>query len=92
CAARNRGASIYTHMRCIQAQRQDDYWCLTLRHKDNGDVFTVHSKAVVNSTGPWVNQLFSEAFAQPSPQAIRLVKGSHIVVPRLHSQPQAYIL
>ncbi|MCF4008710.1 glycerol-3-phosphate dehydrogenase [Rheinheimera sp. UJ63] len=92
CAARSRGASIYTHTRCIQAQRLDDYWCLTLRHQDSGDVFTVHSKAVVNATGPWVSQLFSEAFAQPSPQAIRLVKGSHIVVPRLHLQPQAYIL
>ncbi|SUH34378.1 aerobic glycerol-3-phosphate dehydrogenase [Salmonella enterica subsp. enterica] len=28
----------------------------------------------------------------PSPYGIRLIKGSHIVVPRVHNQKQAYIL
>ena len=34
----------------------------------------------------------TRAIKQPSPQKIRLVKGSHIVVPKIHPQPQAYIL
>ncbi|GGW61259.1 glycerol-3-phosphate dehydrogenase [Alishewanella tabrizica] len=91
-AAKTRGAQIYTHTRCIKATRQDTHWLVTLRNERSGQHFTVQSKAIVNAAGPWVSQLFDETFTENSPQHIRLVKGSHIVVPRLHEHPHAYIL
>ncbi|MCE1874900.1 FAD-dependent oxidoreductase, partial [Enterobacter hormaechei] len=39
-----------------------------------------------------VKQFFDEGLEQASPRNIRLIKGSHIVVPRIHNEPQAYIL
>ncbi|MDP5133695.1 MAG: glycerol-3-phosphate dehydrogenase [Paraglaciecola sp.] len=91
-AAQKQGAVIKTHTRCIKAERQDKAWLVTLRDEKTQKTFQVHAKAVVNAAGPWVSQLFDETFTEASPQHIRLVKGSHIVVPRLHDQPQAYIL
>ncbi len=46
----------------------------------------------MNATGPWVKQFFDDGMHLPSPYGIRLIKGSHIVVPRVHTQKQAYIL
>ncbi len=46
----------------------------------------------MNATGPWVKQFFDDGLKLKSPYGIRLIKGSHIVVPRVHTQKQAYIL
>nr|VXZ91329.1 Aerobic glycerol-3-phosphate dehydrogenase [Klebsiella pneumoniae] len=50
------------------------------------------ARGPVNATGPWVKQFFDEGMHLRSPYGIRLIKGSHIVVPRVHTQKQAYIL
>ncbi|WP_323159570.1 FAD-dependent oxidoreductase, partial [Pseudomonas marginalis] len=47
---------------------------------------------LVNATGPWVKEFFDDGLKLKSPYGIRLIKGSHIVVPRAHDEPQAYIL
>ncbi len=39
-----------------------------------------------------MKQFFDDGIHLPSPYGIRLIKGSHIVVPRVHTQKQAYIL
>lgn len=91
-AAQNKGAQIRTQTRCIRAERKQGVWLATLRDETTAAQYTVTAKAIVNAAGPWVSQLFSDALTEPSPQHIRLVKGSHIIVPRLHDQPQAYIL
>lgn len=46
----------------------------------------------MNATGPWVKNFFDDGLKLKSPYGIRLIKGSHIVVPRVHDQPQSYIL
>ena len=91
-AAKELGAQICTQTRCINAERQDDLWRLSLQNQADLSVREVLAKTVVNASGPWVSSLFSNVIKQPSPQKIRLVKGSHIVVPKIHSQPHAYIL
>jgi glycerol-3-phosphate dehydrogenase len=91
-AAQNKGAQIRTQTRCIKAERKDGVWLATLRDEKTAELYTITAKAIVNAAGPWVSQLFSDALTEPSPQHIRLVKGSHIIVPKLHDQPQAYIL
>src|SRR5690606_23535070 len=49
---------------------------------------------VVNAAGPWVHSVLAGnglVLDHKTPQ-IRLVKGSHIVVPKIFDGPQAYIL
>ena len=65
-------------------------WRLTLR--DAGATFEVQARALVNAAGPWVRSVLDRELRIRTPGAIRLVKGSHIVVPRLHDRAHAYIL
>lgn len=90
-AAAQYGAQIATQTRCIQARRQQDHWLVTLQPAQQA-AYQIKTKAIVNAGGPWVAKLFDEALEDKSPQNVRLVKGSHIVVPRLHTQPHAYML
>ena len=52
----------------------------------------VLAKSIVNASGPWVSRLFGETLSMPAPKMIRMVKGSHIVVPRMNKGTEAYIL
>ncbi|MBA6390651.1 glycerol-3-phosphate dehydrogenase [Colwellia sp. BRX10-3] len=91
-AAQDYGASIKTQTQCIKAIREDNIWTITLKDSLHGKISVIRSRSIVNAAGPWVAKLFSSVLPHKSPQNIRLVKGSHIVVPRIHDQPQAYIL
>lgn len=91
-AAHNLGATIATRTRCIKATRNADYWDVILEQQASKQHLNIKAKSVVNAAGPWVASLFEDVFTQPTPHTIRLVKGSHIVVPRLHDEPVAYIL
>jgi glycerol-3-phosphate dehydrogenase len=86
--AREKGADIRTHTRLTSARREDDRWKLILQ--EGGERKVVHARALVNATGPWVTRLNDVVLRQPSPHHVRLVKGSHIVVPRLHAHERAY--
>ncbi|MDD2842808.1 MAG: glycerol-3-phosphate dehydrogenase, partial [Tolumonas sp.] len=90
--ARQHGARIDTRTACIKAVREQTHWQVTLQDQLNGQTFDVTADALVNATGPWVKRLFDETMALKSPRNIRLVKGSHIIVPRIHEREEAYIL
>jgi len=95
-AARDKGARILTRTRCVHAERRATHnaplWDVTLENQLTGERQTVSAKALVNAAGPWVTQFFDAALETPPPKQIRLVKGSHIIVPRIYSDPEAYIL
>ncbi len=91
-AAKDKGANILTHTRCINAKRVGKLWHATLYNNLTGIKETVKAKALVNAAGPWVTQLFDDALRIKPPKQIRLIKGSHIIVPRIHTESQAYIL
>ncbi|WP_067522218.1 glycerol-3-phosphate dehydrogenase [Endozoicomonas ascidiicola] len=90
--AHNRGATILPRTRCIEAKRQGDLWQVTLQDQTSKEVTTISSRALVNAAGPWVNHVFDKALHEAAPNNIRQIRGSHIIVPRIHDQPQAYIL
>ena len=46
---------------------------------------------LVNAAGPWVGELMSERLGLPDDAPVRLVKGSHIVVPKHFEHDRAYI-
>jgi len=90
-AAQQQGADILVQTKCVQAKRDATGWCVVLEDSA-GKQTSVYAKAVANAAGPWVASLFKDVLHCESPKKIRLVKGSHIIVPRIHAQPQAFIL
>ncbi len=90
--ARDRGATILTRTKCVQARRRSKDWLVTLRDMTDGNEKRVSASAVVNASGPWVSRLFTETLSMAPPRMIRMVKGSHIVVPKLNQDNEAYIL
>lgn len=56
-----------------------------------GEAFCIKAKALVNATGPWAAHFLQDRVKAVSPRSLRLVKGSHIIVPRLFSHHGAYI-
>jgi glycerol-3-phosphate dehydrogenase len=93
--AQSRGAEVLTRTRCVHAQRDADGWTATLMGAD-GTRRTLRARAVVNAAGPWAES-FLRGVAQSAKgealatKSLRLVKGSHIVVPRLFEHDHAYI-
>jgi glycerol-3-phosphate dehydrogenase len=89
--ARSKGAEVQTRTRCVKATRDAKLWTLTLE-REGGERFTVTCKGLVNAAGPWVKTFYDEGLHEKSPRGIRLIKGSHIIVPRIHEREEAYIL
>jgi len=90
-AARELGADIRTRTRLVSARRDNEFWRLTLAD-ERGATREERARGIVNAAGPWVKQVLEETSAAPMNAEVRHVKGSHIVVPRVHSGEHAYIL
>jgi glycerol-3-phosphate dehydrogenase len=87
-----KGGEVKTRTRATSARRENGLWIVEAQDIDSGETFTWRARGLVNATGPWVKDFFDDGLKLPSPYGIRLIKGSHIVVPRVHNQKQAYIL
>ena len=86
-AAREQGARILTATECVSGKRIDGGWRARL---SNGE--EIEARAIVNAGGPWVKRVLNDKLNQPSRDAVRLVRGSHMVVPRLYDGDHAFIL
>jgi glycerol-3-phosphate dehydrogenase len=89
--AAEHGADVRPYTACTNAHRHADHWQLRLRDQRRGTSETVTARALVNASGPWVNQTLTQSLDTTPPLAIRMVKGSHIVVPRLFDHEYSYI-
>jgi glycerol-3-phosphate dehydrogenase len=83
------GARVLTRMRCAHIERVENQWRATLSDRNGARVIT--ARAVVNATGPWVSAFVRDCSPLATAHTVRLVKGSHIVVPRLFAHRFAYI-
>lgn len=90
-AAADLGATIMPRTACVAAKRENGRWRAELRAAD-GAATRVTARAIVNVTGPWSRLFLTEVLQQQAPFGLKLVKGSHIVVPRLFEGDHAYIL
>lgn len=90
--ARENGADIQVGSRCIGAKAEDGIWHITLEDVTTGKRQTRHAKALVNAAGPWVEHVVREGMQRDSRYGVRMIQGSHIVVPRLNGDERAYIL
>lgn len=83
------GATIRTHVAFAGARRADGAWLATIAGENGTE--QVRARALVNAAGPWVMEALGRAGGRAA-AGVRLVKGSHIVVPRLYDGDHAYIL
>ena len=86
-----RGAAIATRTKVVAAVRRGGFWELTLRPEGEGALTHVRAKAVVNAAGPWVADVLQNVLGLTTRRRVRLVKGSHIVVPALYEGDHAFI-
>ena len=88
--AREHGAEVLTRWRCVDAKREATSWRVRLQ-SDAGEQRQLTARALVNAAGPWAAQFLSEHAHVPRAKSLRLVKGSHIVVPKMFDHDHAYI-
>ncbi len=88
--AAQKGADIRPRTRVLRARREGNLWLAEIEGQ-GGARETLRARAIVNAAGPWVDQVLRDVFARPDPHNVRLVRGSHIVVPRLFAHDRAYI-
>jgi glycerol-3-phosphate dehydrogenase len=85
------GGEIRTHTRLLRASRNRAEWHADIEDEE-GTLHRVTAKAMVNAAGPWVEAVLKHGLHLGARDSVKLVKGSHIVVPALHEGTQAYIL
>jgi glycerol-3-phosphate dehydrogenase len=86
-----RGARIRVRTEVVAARRSGDRWQIDLRDVLSGRHDTAEARALVNAGGAFVADPISTRIGAHAVPRVRLVKGSHIVVPRLFDHDKAYI-
>ena len=89
--AKRLGAQIFTRTLCVSAYRKDGAWLAQIKGPD-AITREITARAVINAAGPWVKEVLNAHLRQPSRDNVRLVKGSHIVVPKVYEGAHAFIL
>jgi glycerol-3-phosphate dehydrogenase len=90
--ARDHGAIIETQTKAVRANRAGGVWELTVEDRGTGHARVIRARALVNAAGPWVGQILAQGVGVNARAKVRLVQGSHIVVPKLFAHDRAYIL
>jgi glycerol-3-phosphate dehydrogenase len=89
--AADRGAEIRTRTRAVEIRQVEGIWHVTVEHTPSGGRRTIRARALVNAGGPWVEQVLASGAGVNARAKVRLVQGSHIVVPKLYAHDRAYI-
>ena len=90
--AHQQGAEILPRTRCIAARQEGDHWAISLEDRRSGETSIRHARVLVNAAGPWVESFIRRESARQSRYGIRMIQGSHLIVPRLNHDERAYIL
>jgi glycerol-3-phosphate dehydrogenase len=88
--AAERGAAILTHTSFVGAKAADGAWLARCR-TEGGEEITLRTRAIVNAAGAWVDRIVAASGVLPRGRP-RLVKGSHLILPRLYDGEHAYLL
>ena len=85
------GARIHTQTDFVSATRENSHWKIELKNKITNKTIFCYAKALVNAAGPWINAI-QKNILNAQHFKVELVKGSHIVLPKLYEGDFAYIL
>jgi glycerol-3-phosphate dehydrogenase len=89
--AADRGAEIRTRSRAVEIRQADAIWKLTVENTESGARSTIRARALVNASGPWVEDVLALGAGVNARAKVRLVQGSHIVVRKLYVHDRAYM-
>lgn len=89
--AKNYGTTIHTRTALTNAQAINNLWQLTTQSQ-SGTIDTIYAKTLINAAGPWVKNVEQLIQTTADQQQVNLVKGSHILVPKLYEGKHAYFL
>lgn len=91
--AAERGATILTRTQCTNAQpvQGGEGWDVMLSSSEGEPDQKIRARVVVNACGPWAELCLHDVIKGLRPPTMRLVRGSHIVVPSLFDHDNAYI-
>ena len=90
--ARKNGAEILTRHRLERAQSRNGQWLVSLRRAESGDRVEISARALVNTAGTAVEAVLNATTTPRKRNRVRLVKGSHIVVPRFFEGAEGFLL
>lgn len=90
--AAEHGATVLTRSACTSARRENGGWTLETRHSVTGEIRQFRARCLVNAAGPWVSDVLTRVAGSNSSRNVRLVKGSHIIVPKFWQGAQAYLV
>ena len=88
--AKSKGAEILTRSFVSNIKATDDGYEAVLSG-DNQSRRTVNAKCIVNTAGPWVDEVLRGIKEDADEKSLRLIKGSHIVTRRLFEGDYSYI-
>jgi len=88
--AADRGAVIRTRAKVVRARRESGTWTIGVEDRRTGAVEMVRGRLLVNAAGPWVDHVLQATVGQNDARNVRLVQGSHIVVPKKFEDRRAY--
>ncbi len=88
--AEARGATILTRTKVLSVERTGDHWTIRTEDTETGEETTHRARMLVNAAGPWVGAVIGQTLKLNSPDTVRLVRGSHIVTPRLYDHDKCY--
>lgn len=89
--AAERGCDVRVRTEVTDIVRHEGYWTVHLKDNNTGAASSTTAKVLVNASGPWVEKTLDLDEEHDARYATRLVKGSHIVVPKLFDHPYTYI-
>lgn len=90
-SAREKGAVIHPRAEVVDARREGDHWRLSLKGRRFANEYQIQARTLINAAGPWAVRVRDDVLKQPAAEGVRLVRGSHIVVPRVQLARHAYI-
>ena len=89
--AADRGADIRTRSRATEIRQTDGVWQVTIQNSLTGERGSISARVLVNAGGPWVESVLASGAGVNARAKVRLVQGSHIVVPKLYAHDRAYM-
>lgn len=87
----NRGARILPRTAVTGVRREGGLFRADLRDERTGVQSRVAARLFVNAAGPWADDVRRMLDGPASPRRVRLVQGSHIVVPKLFDHDRGYV-
>lgn len=90
--AAERGAEVLTRSAATSARRENGAWTITTRNETTGETRRFRARCIVNCAGPWVSDVIGRVAGSNSARNVRLVKGSHIIVPKWWTGSNAYLV